>query len=104
MAFILDASVAVAWVVARQATTYSRAIRLRAKREPYHAPALWRVEVVNVINALVRRQSLSAEAGRTATDILDRLQPVPCPVRISIRSLIAPKPRNGRERNWGIAS
>jgi hypothetical protein len=34
MAFILDASVAVAWVVARQATTYSRTIRLRAKREP----------------------------------------------------------------------
>lgn len=76
MAFILDASVAVAWVVARQATTYSRTIRSRAKREPYHAPALWRVEVVNVINALVRRQSLSAEAGRTATDILGRLQPV----------------------------
>ena len=76
MAFILDASVAVAWVVARQATTYSRGIRLRAKREPYHAPALWRLEVVNVISTLVRRGALSAEAGRTAMDILDRLQPV----------------------------
>ena len=76
MAFILDASVAVAWVVAKQATAYSRTIRLRAKREPYHAPALWRLEVVNAISALVRRGSLSTEAGRTAMDILDRLQPV----------------------------
>ncbi len=42
MAFILDASVAIAWVVAKQANAYSRGIRLRAKREPYHAPALWR--------------------------------------------------------------
>ncbi len=76
MAFILDASVAVAWVVAKQATAYSRTIRLRAKREPYHAPALWRLEVVNVIGTLVRRGSLSAEAGRTAVDILERVQPV----------------------------
>jgi predicted nucleic acid-binding protein len=76
MAFILDASVAVAWVVARQATAYSRGIRLRAKREPYHAPALWRLEVVNVIGTLVHRGLLSGEAGRTAIDILGRLQPV----------------------------
>ena len=76
MAFILDASVAIAWVTARQATAYSRSIRLRARREPYHAPALWRLEVVNVISALVRRGALSAPAGRTAIDILDRLQPV----------------------------
>ncbi len=32
--------------------------------------------MVNVISALVRRGSLSAEASRTAIDILDRLQPV----------------------------
>ncbi len=76
MAFILDASVAVAWVVAKQATAYSRGMRLRAKREPYHAPALWRQEVVNVIRALDRRGAMSADAGRTAVDILDRMQPV----------------------------
>ena len=76
MAFILDASVAIAWVVARQANTYSRGIRLRAKREPYHAPAIWRLEVVNAISALVRRGSLAIQAGRTAIDILDRMQPV----------------------------
>jgi predicted nucleic acid-binding protein len=76
MAFILDASVAVGWVVGAQATAYSRGIRLRARREPYHAPVLWRQEVVNVIRSLVRRRSISAGAGRTAVDILERMQPV----------------------------
>ena len=32
MAFVLDASVAAAWVVPSQATAYTRGIRLRAKR------------------------------------------------------------------------
>ena len=76
MAFILDASVAIGWVVGRQATAYSRRLRLRAKREPYHAPRLWRLEVVNVIRSLTRRGAMSIEAGRTAVDILDRMQPV----------------------------
>jgi len=51
-------------------------MRLRAKREPYHAPTLWRLEVVNVIRSLTRRDVMSLEAGRTAVDILDRMQPV----------------------------
>jgi predicted nucleic acid-binding protein len=76
MAFVLDASVAIAWVVGTQATAYSRAIRMRARREPYHAPSLWRQEVVNVIRSLVRRRAMSTDAGRTAVDILDRMQPV----------------------------
>ena len=76
MAFILDASVAIGWVVGRQANAYGRRIRLRAKRETYHAPTLWRLEVVNVIQSLVRREAMSLEAGRTAVDILDRMRPV----------------------------
>ena len=52
MAFVLDASVALGWVAAKQATPYSRSMRLRARREPYHAPALWRLEVVNAVRAL----------------------------------------------------
>ena len=76
MAFVLDASVAVGWVVAKQATDYSRRVRLRAKREPYHAPALWRIEVANAVRSLVRRKSISADAARTAIDILERMAPV----------------------------
>ena len=76
MAFVLDASVALGWVVARQASAYSRRMRLRARREPYHAPALWRLEAVNALRSLERRRTLSGEAADTAIDILGRMQPV----------------------------
>ena len=76
MAFVLDASVALGWVVARQASAYSRRMRLRARREPYHAPALWRLEAVNALRSLERRRALSADAADTAIDILSRMQPV----------------------------
>ena len=76
MAFVLDASVAVGWVVARQTTAYSRTIRLRARREPYHAPSLWRQEVVNALRSLERRRAIAPDAAEVAADILDRMQPI----------------------------
>lgn len=76
MAFVLDASIALGWVVGRQASAYSRRIRLRARREPYHAPALWRLEAVNALRSLERRRAIAAEASATAVGILERMQPV----------------------------
>ena len=76
MAFVLDASVALGWVAAKQATACSRRMRLRARREPYHAPALWRLEVVNAVRSLERRRALSSDAADTAIGILERMQPV----------------------------
>lgn len=75
MAFVLDASVAVGWVVAKQATAYGRRMRLRARREPYHAPALWRLEVANALISLERRRAISSDAAAAAIGILDRLHP-----------------------------
>ena len=76
MAFVLDASIALGWVVGRQASAYGRRIRLRARREPYHAPALWRLEVANALRSLERRRAIAAEASDTAVGILERMQPV----------------------------
>ncbi len=76
MAFVLDASIAVGWVVGRQATAYSRRLRLRARREPYYAPTLWRLETVNALRSLERRRAISPDAADTAVDILERMQPV----------------------------
>ena len=76
MAFVLDASVAVGWVVATQATAYSRGIRTRARREPYHAPALWRLEVVNAVRSLERRRAMAPDPAGVAVDILDRMRPI----------------------------
>ena len=41
MAFVLDASVAIAWFIGKQATAYTNSVRQKAKREPLHVPALW---------------------------------------------------------------
>jgi predicted nucleic acid-binding protein len=76
MAFVLDASIALGWVAGRQASAYSRRIRLRARREPYHAPALWRLEVVNALRSLERRRAIAPEASAIAIGILERMQPV----------------------------
>lgn len=76
MAFVLDASIAVGWVVVRQASAYGRRLRQRARSEPYHAPALWRLETANALRSLERRRAIAADAADTAIDILQRMEPV----------------------------
>ena len=89
MAFVLDASVAVGWVVATQASAYGKRLRLRAKREPYHAPVLWRLEVVNAVRVLEKRRRMTPDAAEIAVNILDRMQPIfhnaPIPLAESLR-------------------
>lgn len=73
MAFVLDPSVVIAWFVRQQATAYTNQLRLRAKREPLHVPALWRLEVVNAVWSLQRRGAISEQAAETAVDLLSSL-------------------------------
>jgi predicted nucleic acid-binding protein len=87
MAFVLDASVAVAWVVPSQATAYTRGMRLRAKREPYHVPEIFAVEVTNVLVSLERRSILSEAGSAAAADVLGRLAPIVHPLDLSVAAL-----------------
>ena len=74
MAFVLDASIAVAWVVGKQATPYSSRVRRLAKREAIHVPAgLWRMEVLNAIRQLERRGNISPRAADTTVELLGSL-------------------------------
>ena len=73
MAFVLDASVAVAWFVRKQATAYTDRVRARAKREPLHVPAVWPLEVSNALLVLQRRGNISENAAKTASDLLGDL-------------------------------
>ena len=73
MAFVLDASVAIAWFVGKQATAYTNRLRLKAKRDPLHVPSLWRLEVVNAVWALQRRGQISERAADTAIELLSSL-------------------------------
>jgi predicted nucleic acid-binding protein len=76
VAFVLDDPVAIARVVASQATPYTRRIRVRAKREPYHVPALFAAEVANVLVVLERRAILTERAAEAAAGVLARLDPI----------------------------
>lgn len=87
MAFVLDASVAVAWVVPSQGTGYASRLRVRAKRERFHVPAIFPVEVANVIVTLERRRLLSAHSAAAASDVLSRLDPVVHPMSATIAEL-----------------
>ena len=73
MAFVLDASVAVAWFVRKQATAYTDRVRALARREPLHVPAVWELEVANALIVLQRRGNISDQAARTAAELLDSL-------------------------------
>ena len=87
MAFVLDASIAIAWVVPSQATPYTRRIRLQAKREPYHVPAIYAAEVTNVLVTLQRRGILSEQGAEAAADVLRRLNPIVHPMSLGISEL-----------------
>jgi predicted nucleic acid-binding protein len=51
--FVLDASVAIAWFVGKQATAYTNRLRVKAKREPLHVLLLWRFEETASISSAV---------------------------------------------------
>ena len=76
MAFVLDASIAIAWVVHSQASAYAKRIRLRARREPFHVPCIFIAEVANVLVVLERRGILTGASADAAADVLSRLNPV----------------------------
>lgn len=87
MAFVLDASVAAAWVAPSQATEYARRIRLRARREPFHVPTVFAAEVTNVLVTLERRRLLTPQGAAAAADILSRLDPIVHASRLSVSGL-----------------
>ena len=89
MAFVLDASVSVAWFVRKQATTYTDRVRSMAKRQPLHVPAVWSLEVANALVVLQRRGSISDEAARTAADLLGSLVVTVHPDRLTVPELLA---------------
>jgi len=83
VAFALDNSVLVAWLVPSQANAYTRRCNQRARRESMLVPALWEVEFANVLRVLVARRILSRHQAETAFQHAARLplgvdrQPVP---------------------------
>jgi predicted nucleic acid-binding protein len=62
MRFVLDASVALAWVVDRHPDPYAAAVRQRANAgDRAVVPAFWQLEISNVLAVIHRRGLLGAK-------------------------------------------
>jgi len=67
--FVLDASVALAWVVGRNPDPYAETVRqrIRAGSKPV-VPALWQLEIANALALVGRRKVLGADEVEESVD------------------------------------
>jgi predicted nucleic acid-binding protein len=72
-AFVLDASIALAWCFADEATPATDALLDRLADEEAVAPALWRFEVANALTMAERRGRLSVAGLSRSASLLQRL-------------------------------
>lgn len=66
--FVVDASVAIKWVIEEPGTADALAIRAAGRLV---APDLWIAECANILWKKVRRGEISAEQARTAAELLE---------------------------------
>ena len=72
--FVVDASVAIAWVHPAQATDATKALLHEVHDgAPIEVPALWPLEVSNALVVLVRRKKLIESDRQTALAALQKL-------------------------------
>ena len=74
MPFVLDNSVVTGWYLPEQATAYSAAMATRLESDKALVPALWQLELANVLKAACTRGKLDLD---TARQILDALATLP---------------------------
>ncbi|HYZ26362.1 MAG TPA: type II toxin-antitoxin system VapC family toxin [Geminicoccaceae bacterium] len=72
-AFVLDASIALAWCFADEATPATDALLDRLADEEAAAPALWRLEVANALSMAESRGRLSVAGLTRSVSLLQRL-------------------------------
>ena len=70
MAFVLDNSVVSGWYLTGQSTDYSRAIAARLEVDKALVPALWQLELANVLKTACTKGRLSHPQARQILDAL----------------------------------
>ncbi len=73
MPFVLDNSVVTGWYLPDQATEYCEAIAVRLEDDKALVPALWQLELTNVLKTACTRGNLSLDAARQILDALGTL-------------------------------
>jgi predicted nucleic acid-binding protein len=72
--FVVDASVAVAWLFEDEVTPETEAVLDRLSDQEAHAPGLWELEVADVVLSAERRGRISEIAS---AQIMERLRDLP---------------------------
>ena len=72
-AFVLDCSIAVAWLFDDEATPETDALLDRLKDDSALVPGLWRLEIGNVLARAERHKRVSGAQVAAHLDLLDRL-------------------------------
>jgi predicted nucleic acid-binding protein len=62
--FVIDNSVVCGWLIRQQASAYADAIAVRLQNERATAPAIWELELANVMRTACLRQRLTAEQAQ----------------------------------------
>jgi predicted nucleic acid-binding protein len=72
-AFVLDASVTVAWCFADEATPHSAALLERLEHGEAWVPTLWPLEIANILLSAEKRGRITAADGREFLSLLEQL-------------------------------
>jgi predicted nucleic acid-binding protein len=73
MAFVLDCSTAMAWCFEDEAGEYADRILDRLNRSPAVVPAIWMLEVANVLLTAQRKRRITVAASARFLDLLRSL-------------------------------
>lgn len=73
MAFVLDASVALAWCFPDESNAFADAVLHRFRDDTAMVPAIWPLEVANALVVGVRRSRLTPEQSVHASRLLQEL-------------------------------
>jgi predicted nucleic acid-binding protein len=62
--FVIDNSIVCGWLIESQTSDYGEAIAQRLLDDRAHAPALWELELTNVLRTACLRQKLNAQQAQ----------------------------------------
>ena len=72
-AFVLDCSIAVAWLFEDEAKPQTDALLDRLEKDSAHVPGLWRLDIGNVLASAERRNRITPAQVSACLGLLDRL-------------------------------
>jgi predicted nucleic acid-binding protein len=89
MAFVMDASVSVGWVIKNQVTDYSMAVESALTTETIHVPVLWWLEMTNTLRTGCKRAAITVSEAQGFIKVLNSLPIIVEPLESKASELFA---------------